>query len=95
MFPGKKGSFHEKRKGEGQTYFYRAKSPKNKEGEEGERHENKNKANKMANLLSSLQDEEQKKILGEDSEFEEDDDAKNVIERRQSVNRNNQLGMNL
>jgi hypothetical protein len=60
VFPsGRNSNFNnEKKKGDGQTYFYRAKSPKNKETEEGEKQEVKGKANKMANLLSCLQADE-------------------------------------
>jgi hypothetical protein len=90
---------NDKKKGDGPSgYFYRQKSPKGeKEKEDGDKEDGNKKpsANKMANLLSCLQGNEQNKFIGHDPEAEEDSDANDVVERRQSLNRFNELGMNL
>ena len=92
----------------GKSYIYREKQPtevKNDQllslpAEEGKSSAEKKQrgTNKMANLLSDLKaddSEQYKKYLGHESDSEEDEEARNCINRRMSMNKFNDIGLDL
>ena len=104
-----KSEDEKKASAKGQGYYYRPKSPanntelvntlKDKNPEDGEIEIRKPKQNKMANLLSALKadddETEYKKFVGRgDSITDEDEDASKIVDRRISMNKFNEVGMN-